>query len=59
MLDVETGEERAVLSGHTREVTGVAFRPDGLTLISGSGPYRSSSWVRGGEIKFWDAAPYR
>ena len=36
IYDVHTGEELALLTGHTGSVTGVAFSPDGRTLVSGS-----------------------
>jgi len=52
--DVETGQLRALLSGHSREVLGVAFTPDGQTLISAAAPEKSlPHWVKGGEVKLW------
>ena len=36
VLDVVTGSQRAVLSGHTDEVNSVAFSSDGRLLVSGS-----------------------
>ncbi|MDZ7959460.1 MAG: hypothetical protein RMY34_16515 [Aulosira sp. DedQUE10] len=37
MWDVATRECSKILYGHTGMVTGVAFSPDGNTLISGDG----------------------
>jgi RNA polymerase sigma factor (sigma-70 family) len=36
LLETATGAPRAVLTGHTNDVCGVAFSPDGRTLASGS-----------------------
>ena len=46
MYDAATGQEAALLTGHTLWVRSVSFSPDGRTLASGS-------W---GEIVLWDAA---
>jgi WD40 repeat protein len=48
--DARTGQELLTLRGHTEEVTGVAFSPDGARLASAGG-------VGGlpGEVKVWDA----
>jgi WD40 repeat protein len=43
--DAQTGQELLTLKGHTGEVNGVAFSPDGRRLASASG----------GELKVWDA----
>jgi WD40 repeat protein len=45
--DAATGRERAILAGHTSEVTAVAVAPDGNWLASGS---------RDNTIRIWDAA---
>ena len=45
--DVATGQERAVLTGHTGEVEAVAVAPDGSWLASGSGD---------GTVRIWDVA---
>jgi WD40 repeat protein len=52
--DVAARQQRAALKGHSREVTAVAFSPDGKTLISGSGPLLSSARQRPGEALVWD-----
>ena len=36
LWDAVTGEHKAMLTGHTDEVSSVAFSPDGTTLASGS-----------------------
>jgi WD40 repeat protein len=45
--DVATGQQRAVLTGHTALVTAVAVAPDGSWLASGSDD---------GTVRIWDAA---
>lgn len=44
--NARTGQELFTLKGHTREVMGVAFSPDGQRLASGS---------MDGTVKMWDA----
>jgi tetratricopeptide (TPR) repeat protein len=54
--DVETGQLRAVLPGHSREVQALAFTADGQTLVSAAGPVKYlPGYVRGGEVKLWTA----
>src|SRR5262249_52489850 len=48
LWDVATGKERT-LKGHVSDVWGVAFTPDGKTLVSGDG-----DWNRPGDVKLWD-----
>ena len=44
LYDAQTGDEVALLTGHTRHVESVAYSPNGKTLASGSGS----------EIRLWD-----
>jgi dipeptidyl aminopeptidase/acylaminoacyl peptidase len=46
LWDARTGQETLTLKGHTREVTSVAFSPDGARLASGSAD---------NTVKLWDA----
>jgi WD40 repeat protein len=48
LWDVPTGKERT-LKGHVGDVWGVAFTPDGKTLVTGDG-----DWNRPGDVKLWD-----
>ncbi len=45
LWDLQTGEEKATLTGHSDLVTSVAWSPDGNTLASGSSD---------GTVKLWD-----
>ena len=54
LYDTATGEQRAVLRGHTERVWSIAFSPDGKTLVSGSGEWSKPTVP--GEIKVWDVA---
>ena len=45
ILDVTTGSQRAIFSGHTKEVNCLAFSSDGISLVSGSDDCT---------VKFWD-----
>ena len=46
IYDAHTGEELALLAGHTGWVSTVSFSPDGATLASGSGDHT---------VRLWDA----
>jgi WD40 repeat protein len=52
IYDVPTGNQRLVLRGHSERIWSVAFAPDGKSLISGSGEYRTPD--NPGEVKIWD-----
>jgi WD40 repeat protein len=56
LWDVPSWQLRAELSGHSREVTAVAFAADGRVLVSSASPANGDLWVKGGEIKVWKAA---
>ena len=47
--------QRAVLKGHGRETTCLAFGKDDQYLVSGSGVPIGNWWVKGGEVLVWDA----
>ena len=47
--------QRAILKGHGRETTCLAFGKDDQYLVSGSGVSASTWWVSGGEVLLWDA----
>ena len=40
--DLDSGEVKSTLKGHTASVNSVAISPDGKTIVSGSGSYRAS-----------------
>lgn len=44
ILDVETGQTRFNLAGHTRSIRGLAWKPDGTELISGSDDGTVKRW---------------
>jgi WD40 repeat protein len=44
LLDVQTRQTLARLAGHTRDVTSLAFSPDGGTLVSGSADTTARLW---------------
>src|SRR5262249_55120364 len=46
LYSVSTGEEMAVLKGHTAPPSGVAFSPDGMRIVTAGGM---------DSIKLWDA----
>ena len=48
MWDIRTGRHSQPLRGHTRDVTSIAFSPDGNTLASGGG-------FGDGTVRLWDA----
>ena len=56
LWNAHTGELLKILTGHTSVVNSVAFSPDGNTIVSGSGHWKSykSSWSVGEEIHLWD-----
>ena len=45
IYDAHTGEELALLTGHTRSVTSVSFSPDGTTLASAGGWSDWTVWL--------------
>ncbi len=47
LYDADTGEELALLTGHTANVRSVSFNPDGTTLASGSDDHT---------VRLWDVA---
>jgi hypothetical protein len=44
LWDTRTGEQRAMLEGHTGYISAVAVSPDGLTVASGSGDRTFKLW---------------
>ena len=57
--DSKTGEEVRVLTGHDDWGNGVAFSPDGSSILSGSGGYieEDGRWTAGtdGTVRLWAA----
>ena len=45
--DVATGEDKAILMGHTTRVNSIAYSPDGETIAA-------SGWHRDNTIRLWD-----
>ena len=45
-----TGQLVEELMGHSSPVTGIAFTPDGMGLVTGS---------YGGSVKYWDISSFR
>jgi WD40 repeat protein len=60
LLDVPTGEERAVLSGHRAPIWAMAYAPDGKGLAVASGVVPALAGPAGagdtGEVRLWDLA---
>lgn len=56
LYDAQTYQEKALLTGHTRWVTSVAFSPDGRILANGSGGAMESGSVDG-TILLWKISP--
>ena len=54
--DPEGGRELKSLRGHTQHVLGLGFSPDGRSIASASGAWRTHDAFerRSGEIKIWD-----
>ncbi|CAM2070290.1 Non-specific serine/threonine protein kinase [Sulfidibacter corallicola] len=44
LWDLSSGERKAALSGHSAEIRGIAFSPDGKTLASASGDRKILLW---------------
>jgi WD40 repeat protein len=59
LWDAASNQQRATFNGHLREVTALAFSPDDTMLASGDRDLTNVFWVRGGEIKLWNAQPSR
>jgi WD40 repeat protein len=57
LWDVQTGHERANLTGHSQPVVCLSFAGGDRFLVSGSGDGRGSWWLRFGEALLWDATP--
>jgi WD40 repeat protein len=57
--DLETGEEQARLEGHSQEITGIAFTPDGHYVVSASEDQTLRVWELDWDYEFpasaeWD-----
>lgn len=46
--DVATGEDKAILIGHTTRVNSIAYSPDGETIAT-------TGWYRDNTVRLWDA----
>jgi WD40 repeat protein len=44
VIDVRTGSEKAILTGHLRDISSLSFSPDGQTLLSGAADGTAKLW---------------